>query len=95
MPLFGAMVFAPLVAINPRWPRVLHAVEMEEIAHAWPNGSVTSECGRSRLRVLASGSDLVLWPPRVKGLTPDHERCADCYVATGRKRPRSTFRASS
>lgn len=93
MPLFGAMLLAPLTGINPRWPKVLHAVDMGELAAAWPNGSVVSVCGKSRLRLLAYGDDLVLWPPRVKGLEP--ERCAGCHALTGRKRPRSTFKAVS
>jgi len=31
----------------------------------------------------------IRWPPAVAGLAPEHVRCRECWVATGRKRPRS------
>lgn len=88
---------APLVGIRKRWPNVLHAVDMKGLpVKTWPNGTATSVCGLRGLRVLSSpgvdGNDLlVLWPPRVAGLAP-MTRCPECHEATGRKRPRSTFR---
>ena len=94
--LIELMFSAPLVAFNRRWPRVLHAVDMEQIAPAWKKGgSVTAVCGATRLKVLACGPQLVLWPPQVKSLHPDHERCRACHEATGRKRPRSIYKAAA
>jgi hypothetical protein len=86
MMLIEAALNAPLIAINPRWKNVMHAAEMETIIDAWPNGTVTSVCGKPRLRLLAGPG---LWPPRVKG--SPMARCRDCWEATGKKRPRSTW----
>jgi len=81
---------APLCGISIRWPKVLHAVEMREIVKAWPDGTVVAACGVKGLRLLDVGGRLpLLWPPAVKGLAPLHVRCRECWVKTGRKRPRS------
>ena len=80
---------APLCGISIRWPKVLHAVEMREIVKAWPDGTVVAACGVKGLRVAVAGDAPMPWPPAVAGLAPEHVRCRECWVETGRKRPRS------
>lgn len=90
--LLGAMIAAPLIAVSARWPRVLHAADMETICQAWPDGTVTAPCGATRLRLYAGGNGYPLpWPPRVRGLEP-HTRCRECWTLTGRPRPRCSQR---
>lgn len=91
--LLGAMLDAPLIAVSKRHPYMLHAVDGGEVAGAWPDGTVTAPCGRSGLRLLADGERVLPWPPRAKGLSPEHERCRECWVSTGSKRPRSQMKA--
>lgn len=100
MNLFVAMLCAPLIGISRRWPSVLHAVDADEICRAWPDGTVSSVCGVRRLRLVGTTSpDVegvvgVEWPPRVAGLPPEWSRCRVCHELTGRRRPRSKFRAT-
>ena len=87
-----AMLFnAPLVGVRKRWQRVLHAVEMQGIPFD-PDGTATSVCGVTGLRILAADENqIVLWPPYVEGLAPRHERCKACFDGCKKKRPRSRF----
>lgn len=93
-PLIALMFGAPWIGVRKRWPSVLHAVTYEGLPiHTWPDGLATSACGLTGLRILASGENPVAWPPRVAGLAESSkERCRACWEATGRKRPRSTFK---
>ena len=96
MLLIEACLNAPLIAVNPRWPSVLHAAEMDTIIKAWPDGTVTSVCGKQRLRLLTGHNGAPgLWPPRVKPMPPQWRRCPDCYRVTGKKRPRSGWREAA
>lgn len=89
--LFQAMLAAPLVGLNQRWPKVLHAVTSDEIAKRWPSGTATAVCGAKRLRILKSGPMVVEWPPSVKSLPESHERCRECHQETGKRSPRSRW----
>lgn len=94
--LITALFTAPLVGIRKRWPRVLHAIEMDGIPVHDLDGTATSACGVTGLRIVAvadeDGTDFVVpWPPYVEGLAPNHERCKACFDACKKKRPRSRF----
>lgn len=94
--MLEAVFAAPLVAISARWPKTLHAASAPAIVKAWPDGTVTAECGVTGLRLLGAGlsdgGDLVLWPPRINRNLP-LERCPACWKLTGRKRPRCEVQA--
>lgn len=91
VPLVVAALTAPLLGTSKRWPGVFHAIEMEEVVRAWPDGTVTAACGAARLRCVAQGGMIAPWPIRVKGLPEGWSRCKECHELTGRKRPRSAF----
>lgn len=85
MNLITCLIHAPLVAVSKRWPNKLHAAPMEAIATAWPDGTVTAPCGARGLRLVRIGDRVALWPPYAKGPA---ERCRECWLATGKRRPR-------
>lgn len=100
--LIEAVLAAPLVGFTKRQPLVLHAVEMTEIIRAWPQPGIrarlaTASCGTTQMHLLASqvtgeqGTHPVPWPPRARKLPVGYTRCVNCYEATGRPRPRSTW----
>ena len=95
MMLIEALFSVPLIGVSRRWPGRLHAVESREIIRAWPNGTVAAVCGARRLRLLGDGDFAVAWPPSTRGLPRSVERCQACWEATGKKRPRSKFRAAA
>lgn len=87
-PAFHALVNAPICAASKRWPRVLHAAEGQELVGALYGGrTITAPCGAARLRPVVDGDLVVLWPPPFK--CAPLERCRKCWIATGRKSPRS------
>lgn len=82
-----AMLNAPICATSKRWPRVLHAAELDELVPALYKGrTITAPCGAAHLRPLADQGVVVLWPPPFK--CAPLRRCRECWIATGRKRPR-------
>lgn len=92
--LFGLAFDAPLIGVRKRWPKTLHAVEMEAVMDgALGPGTFVSACGAKGLRLLShiiEGNQLAaLWPPAVKNLPG--ERCRECWERTGRKRPRTKW----
>lgn len=84
--LLQAVFAAPLVGFSLRWPRVLHAVERDQIAKAWKRSTAVAVCGATRLRLIAEDNYALEWPPQKR--MPFHERCESCWQATGRRRPR-------
>lgn len=93
--LFGLAFDAPLIGVSQRWPNTLHAVEMEAVVDgAAGRGTFTSACGMSRLRLLKVGEVVGLWPPGVRGAPVGLTRCAECFVAGSKKRPRMKWRLS-
>lgn len=97
VPLFGMMLCAPLIVMNPRASEpVLHAVTMEGLAHRYSDKRVTVDaaCGVRRLKVLAKGDVIGLFPPRISTLPEGWTRCRECHELTGRKRPRTEWRAA-
>lgn len=94
--LIGATFNAPLMAILKRWPHTLHAVDMEHVVNGWERGTFQSICGLRGLRVVGTEvegvSIAVPWPPALKSLPPGTERCRDCWVESGRMRPRVRWR---
>jgi hypothetical protein len=64
---------------------------MEEIIDAYDGRETfTAPCGADRLKILSvgmKGEEALPWPPRIAGLAP-MTRCRECWVATGRRRPR-------
>lgn len=89
--LLAAMFTAPLIGVNLRYPERLHAVDMDVLPAAWPNRCVSAPCGAKRLRIMKSGDFIVPWPPDSRSLPEGWERCRECWVATGKKRPRSRW----
>jgi hypothetical protein len=100
VPLIALALAAPLCAIEPgKGSLVVHAVTMEEVVRKGLSdepalddalGCLTAPCGATGLLVIGEhlGQEVPLpWPPRVKGLAPG-VRCRECWVATGRKKPR-------
>ncbi len=86
--LLSAALDAPLLAVLKRWPNTTHAITMESVIDGWDRGTFTSACGMKTLRLVGNGNGAaVCWPPRIKGCPM--ERCRECWVATGKKRPRS------
>lgn len=83
------MLEASLVGWN-KGSKVLHAVTMDKLPPAWPNGPAEGACGEGDLYLMEHQKELVPWPPRVVGLAP-YVRCRDCYGATGCKSPRCSF----
>lgn len=96
MILLDVLFAAPIIAVSKRWPRVVHAVEVEALVEGWNRGTFVSACGVSGLRLMGAalddGSDFVgLFPPRLKGMPDEMSRCRTCWEATGRKRPRCSW----
>lgn len=92
--LIALALTAPHIGFSVRWPRTLHAITMDGLPMgSWPKGCATSACGKTGLRILAHRDGYPLpWPPRVKGLTK-HDRCPECFTATGRPRPKCAVAA--
>jgi hypothetical protein len=94
--LLGAMLSAPLIAVYPRNPSILHGADMDTICEAWPYKTVTAACGKQRLRLMSAQykdgpRTVVLWPPRVKGLPDGTTRCKECHAILSPKRPRVNY----
>lgn len=95
-PLLFTLAFtAPHCAIRPSKKAdsyVLHAVTMEAIIDAYDGRKTfTAACGADKVKILSvemKGEGALPWPPRIAGLAP-MSRCRDCWIATGKKRPRS------
>jgi hypothetical protein len=91
--LFGLAFDAPLIGVLQRWPNTIHAVDMESVIDGvMGSGTFTSACGVRRLRLWGSNGVAALWPPRLKGMPAQFSRCRDCWVATGRMRPRVNWK---
>ena len=93
--LLAAVLTAPHCAIRPgdgTDSHVLHAVTLEELAAGFDGRrTFTAACGADGLRLVSvemKGYRPLPWPPRVVGLGT-LTRCRDCWVKTGKKRPRS------
>lgn len=90
---FIVALLAPVIGVSKRWPRLLHAIEMDE-AVTWSlhNRTATAACGASRLRVMGDEDGRVVpWPPAAKPMPTGMERCRECWNLTGRKRPRARW----
>lgn len=91
MNLFNLMVYGPLGGVQKRKPDVVHAITTEAFIKA-DLGRLLPEapCGAKHLRFVGLRGDdgpdrVLLWPIRAKG---ELTRCRECWVATGKKRPR-------
>lgn len=98
--LLGLMFDAPLVGLLKRWPDTLHAVEMKAVIDgALGRGTFRSACGRRGLRLLGQDLDgsylAARWPPRLRGMPKKIERCRECWLETGRMRPRTEWEVVS
>ncbi len=83
---------APLVAVDPLDPAVLHAATMEAIVDGWDKDWIRSACFQAECKLFVAGGESVPWPPRVVGLADlGRSRCVACHNATGRRRPRCTI----
>lgn len=88
MNLMTLMVHGPLGGAQKRKPNVVHAITYKEFIDADLGRLMpTAPCGAKHVRFISDGEGRVLlWPIRDKGpLT----RCRECWIATGKKRPRS------
>lgn len=92
VPYFHALVHAPLVGIQRRWPRTFHAITADDIhLDQWATArTVRSACGK-RVAVASYAGSVLLWPVQHR-LPAGFARCAECWVATGKKRPRTTLK---
>jgi len=88
MNMFTLMCLGPLAGAQKRNPNVIHAITLENGLHGFATGLMpVAACGKKHLRYIASrdGDKVLVWPIREKG---DLTRCYECWVATGKKRPR-------
>jgi len=96
MMLVAVMFDAPVMGVSRRWPNTVHAVDMEGVVEGWGRGTFKSTCGKTGLRFWGHEVEGVLcaapFPPRVKGMPDSTERCRECWVLTGKKRPRVEWR---
>lgn len=95
MNLIGVALDAPVMGVSKRWPNTVHAVEMGEVIAGWDRGTFVSACGKRGLRFWGHEVQGTLvaapFPPRVKGMPEDLTRCRECWVATGKKAPRTQW----
>jgi hypothetical protein len=85
--LVNLMIFGPLGGATKQKPDVVHAITIESGMVGCTKGqTVEAVCGKKRVFFLTDPERRVmLWPIAAKGpLT----RCHDCWIATGKKRPR-------
>ena len=92
MMLLAVLLDAPISGASRRYPRVIHAIDGAQIVNAWPDRTVAAVCGAKRLRLLVKDEMALPWPPALKGLDllegGGRERCRECWVETGKMRPR-------
>lgn len=95
--VYDVLVLAPLVAADPEHLGVLHAATSDRLMPAvlHDDSYVVGACGEAGLKVLSTSAGVVQWPPRVSSLPAGVTRCVPCHVATGRKRPRSSWLSKS
>jgi hypothetical protein len=93
---------APLCGIVPgkdALPTLVHAVTMESILGVMAQQEMVSAChqviGVKLLSVLLDLDEPVPWPISTRNLPEFFKRCAACWYATGHKRPRARFVATS
>lgn len=88
-------IHGPLVGMQKRNMTVAHAITLEAFCDAgFGQRMPTAPCGAKHLRFLSMGErgNPVLWPIAKKG--GPIERCEACWIATGKKRPRSKWSAT-
>lgn len=89
-------VNAPLVGLRDQGGAVFHAVTLDMLVAAL-NGDaseMTAPCGATPVGLLPWPEDngrnsALLWPPPSKA--GKLRRCRDCWLATGKQRPRTHF----
>lgn len=88
MNLFNLLVQGPLGGVQKRNPNVVHAITTEAfIAADCGRLLPTAPCGAKHLYFVSDKDRRVLlWPIRAAGPAT---RCRECWVATGKKRPRT------
>lgn len=89
LPYIHALVYAPLVGVQRRWPNTFHAVCADDMhLDDWTRArTLRAACGK-RVAIYQLADSVLLWP--VQHALPDgYARCAECWAATGKKRPRS------
>lgn len=89
MNLLNLMVYGPVCGAQKRKQDVWHALTTEEFIRAGCGERMpTAPCGAKHLRFVTNEAHdtVMLWPPR-KQVGP-YTRCPECWVATGKKRPR-------
>lgn len=91
----SAQLAAPLVGIQRRWPRTFHAITADAMPLAtWGTArTVRSACGK-RVAIAQYAGTVLLWPVQHR-LPAGFARCAECWVATGRRRPRTRIEPPS
>lgn len=93
MNLVTLLMAEPVVAVDPGEDTTLHAVTADGIdAGDWPTPVLRSACGVSGVKLVENAGyagDPVPWPPPARGLPEGFSRCRECWVATGKKRPRA------
>ena len=90
-------VNAPLVGLQHQGGAVFHAVTRDMLFAALngdTNGEMTAPCGATPVGVFPWPEDngrnsALLWPPPSKA--GKLRRCRDCWLATGKQRPRTHF----
>lgn len=99
--MLAAIFEAPLQASSRRWPKLIHAVDVDAIGDFFVHSrkTMTAVCGARQVRLVVMlrqvGDEQVPggapWPPRVKGMPEQRERCRECWVATGKPCPRTEW----
>lgn len=85
---------APICGVHPNATvtRVVHALTIDQVPLKRATG--TSACGKRGIKAMGltiDGPDKVLvapFPPQKRGLPNGLVRCDECWLATGKKRPR-------
>lgn len=88
--IITVLIHGPLCGATKRNPALVHAIDIEAAAAlAKGRAVVTAPCGAKNVRFIVSPDGLIApWPLRADGPIT---RCRECWVATGKKRPRCTF----
>lgn len=91
MNMLNLIIYSPVGGVTKQKPNVVHAITIETGLHGCTRSqTVEAVCGKKRVFFLSDKEGRVLlWPIHAKGTM---ERCHECWVATGSKRPRKATR---
>lgn len=97
MNLVQLLLVVPVCALARGGDLAVHALDADGVnAKDWPKGEHSTACGLLVDAVLPDGPSRrpALWPCPAR-LPEGFVRCRECWVATGKKRPRSQVEVSA